>query len=61
MFEVLNGKGFAVNMSNYGSLRAAVYDAAMDMEKAKAYQVGYNDALRNIEQLAHDFRTGVRS
>ena len=59
--EILDfGNGFAINMSNYRTLRSAVYDAVIDQERAEAYQEGYNDALRNIEQLAHDFRTGIR-
>ena len=61
MTEVKKQNGFAVNLKNYDSLRKAVYDAVIDRERSEAYQEGYNDALRNIEQLAHDFRTGVRS
>lgn len=53
--------GFAVNLTNYDSLRGALYDAMVDIERAEAYQEGYRDALKNIEQLVHDFRIGVRS
>lgn len=37
------------------------YEARLDREKTEAYKQGYNDAIRNLEDLIRNFRQGVIS